>query len=207
MIKGQGLLRICADDHMPDRATVYRWLDAQPAFRDSYVRARDALQDAGPGKARPARIRSAAMNCGPCAVYSGCKTRSRLRVHLGARRAVHDGRLCPDGGACRRSGRDSGSRLTRTCCAIPVALRWRTRATIRGRCRPTSDTRTSSTRFAIRAVAGSVQGLLAVAPTLVVPSALHPTLLQKHQKVLASAPSTRVLVFGRRNHGSFHAMR
>ena len=37
-------------------------------------------------------------------------------------------------------------RVTRTCCATPVALRWPTRATIRERCRLTSATATSSTR-------------------------------------------------------------
>jgi hypothetical protein len=45
MTTGQGLLRICADDHMPDRATVYRWLEANAGFRDRYVRAREALMD------------------------------------------------------------------------------------------------------------------------------------------------------------------
>ena len=45
MTTGQGLLRICADDHMPDRATVYRWLEANEGFRDRYVRAREALMD------------------------------------------------------------------------------------------------------------------------------------------------------------------
>ena len=45
MTTGQGLLRICADGHMPDRATVYRWLDANESFRDRYVRAREALMD------------------------------------------------------------------------------------------------------------------------------------------------------------------
>jgi hypothetical protein len=45
MITGQGLLRICADDHMPDRQTVYRWLDANEGFRDRYVRAREGLMD------------------------------------------------------------------------------------------------------------------------------------------------------------------
>ena len=34
MTTGQGLLRICADDHMPDRATVYRWLEANEGFRN-----------------------------------------------------------------------------------------------------------------------------------------------------------------------------
>jgi hypothetical protein len=45
MTKGQGLLKICADDDMPDRTTVYRWLDADESFRDKYVRAREALMD------------------------------------------------------------------------------------------------------------------------------------------------------------------
>jgi hypothetical protein len=45
MTTGQGLLRICDDDHMPDRATVYRWLEANEGFRDRYVRPREALMD------------------------------------------------------------------------------------------------------------------------------------------------------------------
>jgi hypothetical protein len=45
MIRGQGLLKICSDPDMPDRATVYRWLEAHQDFRDSYVRAREALMD------------------------------------------------------------------------------------------------------------------------------------------------------------------
>jgi hypothetical protein len=30
---------------MPDRTTVYRWLEANPDFRDRYARAREALKD------------------------------------------------------------------------------------------------------------------------------------------------------------------
>ena len=45
-------------------------------------------------------------------------------------------------------GPSSASRRTRTCCATPAAIRWRTRATTRGRCRHISATRTSSTRCA-----------------------------------------------------------
>lgn len=44
---GQSLRTICADEGMPDKATVMRWLekeDAQP-FRDQYARARDAQAD------------------------------------------------------------------------------------------------------------------------------------------------------------------
>lgn len=40
---GRSLRAICADDAMPDASTVFRWLDAQPAFREQYARAR-ALQ-------------------------------------------------------------------------------------------------------------------------------------------------------------------
>jgi Bacteriophage Sf6, terminase small subunit-like len=45
MTKGEGLLRICSDEEMPSRVTVYRWLDANEAFRSKYARAREALMD------------------------------------------------------------------------------------------------------------------------------------------------------------------
>ena len=50
-----------------------------------------------------------------------------------------------------RAGQDAGSRsrLIRTCFAMRLASPWRTRASIRGPCKPTSATRTFSTRFAI----------------------------------------------------------
>ena len=52
MHDGETLTDICADDDMPHRATVYRWLDepAREGFRDSFARARTgqirALEDA-----------------------------------------------------------------------------------------------------------------------------------------------------------------
>jgi hypothetical protein len=42
MIEGESLNKICADDEMPARVTVYRWLEANPAFRDKYAHAREA---------------------------------------------------------------------------------------------------------------------------------------------------------------------
>jgi hypothetical protein len=45
MTMGQGLLKICAAEDMPDRSTVYRWLEANESFRDRYARAREALMD------------------------------------------------------------------------------------------------------------------------------------------------------------------
>lgn len=43
---GQSLRTICADDDMPNKATVFRWLAAHESFRDQYARARDAQADA-----------------------------------------------------------------------------------------------------------------------------------------------------------------
>ena len=68
-------------------------------------------------------------------------TQVAVRVHVGARRAVHHGRLCPHGRAGWRSWPSWASRPTRTCCATPAALRWPTRATTRARCKPTSGHR------------------------------------------------------------------
>jgi hypothetical protein len=45
MVNGQGLLKICSDEGMPDRTTVYRWLEANESFRYRYARAREALMD------------------------------------------------------------------------------------------------------------------------------------------------------------------
>lgn len=39
---GESLRTICADDAMPHRATVFRWLAADEAFRDQYAAAREA---------------------------------------------------------------------------------------------------------------------------------------------------------------------
>jgi hypothetical protein len=43
---GRSLRTICADDGMPDKATVFRWLAAHETFRDQYARAREAQADA-----------------------------------------------------------------------------------------------------------------------------------------------------------------
>ena len=37
---GESLRKICADDEMPNKSTVLRWLDKNPAFCDQYERAR-----------------------------------------------------------------------------------------------------------------------------------------------------------------------
>jgi hypothetical protein len=36
----RSLRSICQDEGMPDKATVFRWLEAHPAFRDQYARGR-----------------------------------------------------------------------------------------------------------------------------------------------------------------------
>lgn len=43
---GESLRRICADDDMPAKGTVMRWLDKNPTFQDQYARARE-LQTEG----------------------------------------------------------------------------------------------------------------------------------------------------------------
>lgn len=45
---GESLRAICADDDMPQRARVFRWLDdpANKSFADQYARAREASADA-----------------------------------------------------------------------------------------------------------------------------------------------------------------
>jgi hypothetical protein len=39
---GESLRQICADDDMPDKATVLRWIHRHEQFRDQYARAREA---------------------------------------------------------------------------------------------------------------------------------------------------------------------
>ena len=43
---GHSLRKICAKEGMPDKATVFRWLAANEAFRDQYARAREFQADA-----------------------------------------------------------------------------------------------------------------------------------------------------------------
>lgn len=38
---GESLRAICADEDMPNKATVFRWLGAFPAFSDQYARSRE----------------------------------------------------------------------------------------------------------------------------------------------------------------------
>lgn len=38
---GESLRRICQDSDMPNKATVFRWLNAHEEFRDQYARARE----------------------------------------------------------------------------------------------------------------------------------------------------------------------
>ena len=45
MIHGESMLKICADSHIPDRATIYRWMDARPDFATRCARAREGLAD------------------------------------------------------------------------------------------------------------------------------------------------------------------
>lgn len=43
---GQSLRSICCAEGMPNRATVFRWLAANPEFSDQYARARDTQAEA-----------------------------------------------------------------------------------------------------------------------------------------------------------------
>jgi hypothetical protein len=45
MVQGKGLLQICADDAMPGRTTIYRWLESNSDFRTRFNRAREGLMD------------------------------------------------------------------------------------------------------------------------------------------------------------------
>ena len=42
---GEPLVRICADEHLPHVATIYRWLARFPVFCDMYARAREDQAD------------------------------------------------------------------------------------------------------------------------------------------------------------------
>lgn len=44
--EGESLRAICADDGMPNRATVFRWLGVNEIFRDQYARAKEAQAEA-----------------------------------------------------------------------------------------------------------------------------------------------------------------
>ena len=102
-------------------------------------------QSVGSRRARRARTQSGEMNCGPCEGCSESKSRSRplFSPANAGHRSLLRGLLALWRGLGRRRG--LGSRLTRICCGMLAGLRWRIRAMIRGPCRRTSVTRTSST--------------------------------------------------------------
>ena len=43
--EGESLRKICEDEDMPDRVTIYRWLAADPEFCNHYTRAREDQAD------------------------------------------------------------------------------------------------------------------------------------------------------------------
>lgn len=45
MIEGENLTKICRDEHIPPRVTIYSWFDRNPEFYARCVRAREALAD------------------------------------------------------------------------------------------------------------------------------------------------------------------
>lgn len=45
LAKGESLRAITADDDMPAQSSVFRWLEANSAFREQYARAREAQAD------------------------------------------------------------------------------------------------------------------------------------------------------------------
>lgn len=57
---GESLLRICADEGMPDKTTVIRWLAKNAAFRAAYDRARQVQIDVWAERTlRPRSVRAA----------------------------------------------------------------------------------------------------------------------------------------------------
>lgn len=42
---GESLRRICQDEHLPNKSTVFKWLAIIPAFADQYAHAREAQAD------------------------------------------------------------------------------------------------------------------------------------------------------------------
>lgn len=45
MINGESLVQICKSENLPDRSTVYRWMDEHPEFATRCARAREGLAD------------------------------------------------------------------------------------------------------------------------------------------------------------------
>ena len=46
LMDGESLRTVCSDEGMPNRATVFRWLAADKAFRDQYALAREVQAEA-----------------------------------------------------------------------------------------------------------------------------------------------------------------
>ena len=42
---GRSLRSICSDEGLPDKSTVFRWLEVNESFRDQYIRAREIQAD------------------------------------------------------------------------------------------------------------------------------------------------------------------
>ena len=43
--EGEMLIKICQEEEMPPRKTVYTWMTASPSFKEAYARARLAWAD------------------------------------------------------------------------------------------------------------------------------------------------------------------
>ncbi len=43
---GESLTKICRDEHLPERTTIYRWRTRYPEFGDAYLLAQDQHTDA-----------------------------------------------------------------------------------------------------------------------------------------------------------------
>jgi Phage integrase family len=100
--------------------------------------------------ARLPTIRCRATRCGACGSCNANRIQSQHSSSLrnAARRSLH--RALPSLSSALVSWPAWASLLTRTCFGTPVALRWRTRATIRGRCKPILAIAASSTLSDIR---------------------------------------------------------
>lgn len=46
LVEGESLRSICSDEDMPNKSTVFRWLQVNEAFRDQYARAKEAQAEA-----------------------------------------------------------------------------------------------------------------------------------------------------------------
>ncbi len=43
---GEALTKICRDEHLPERTTIYRWRSQYPEFGEAYLRAQEEYTDA-----------------------------------------------------------------------------------------------------------------------------------------------------------------